>query len=813
MNIFEEQRKLEEDMIEFGIEKFRKQVREAKESSSESTSLHGILLMKQSVDKFARKIDSFVGEALQGGAGRKALSAPFLAMLESEVSAFITLRSIMDGISKSQKLTNLAFKIGQALEDQVKFNIYRKEDKHYFDYLVKQVGKRSASRHYRRYGLLKHCKNKIDVEHTDTWTVTERIQVGLKCVDLLVRSTGLVKVVTMTKGRKKKELTVLPTDTTLDWIERINSKGELLSPAYAPMVCTPKDWTSPFSGGYLTKRIGFIKTSNKNIASEIAYHDMKQEYSCVNALQNTQWCVNKKVLDTMKRAWELNWSVGSMPDRTEATIPPCPAPKGMKKKDMDEEMYKKFIDWKTIASECYAENVRRKSKILQFIRTLSMAEKYSKYDGLYFPYQVDFRGRKYTVSSFLTPQGTEYAKALLTFANALPIENQEQANWLAIHGANCAGVDKLTLDERIEWVEENTENIINSAKHELDCGFWKQADDPWLFLAFCYEWAGFKKQGFGYKSSLPVALDGSNNGLQHYSAMLRCKIGGKATNLMHTKEPQDIYQDVADCVLREVRKEMEDGDEMAEKWLNSGLINRKMTKRPVMVVPYGGTRFSCRSYVEEYVREAIYDGANWPWDKNLPLYVPVNWITSRVWNAITEVVVSAREAMDWIRKVSSLVSKQNYPLIWWIPSGMVIHQQYKDISKKKIFTHIDGVLVKPTVQVEDDSGIDNRRSVNGSAPNFVHSLDACALTFTVNMCLNKGVNSFQMIHDSYGTHASKTPELAQLLREAFVKLYKEFDALEEFKQSALEVVDYVPNPPKRGDLNIEEVLKSKYFFC
>ena len=68
--------------------------------------------------------------------------------------------------------------------------------------------------------------------------------------------------------------------------------------------------------------------------------------------------------------------------------------------------------------------------------------------------------------------------------------------------------------------------------------------------------------------------------------MLRCKIGGKATNLMHTKEPQDIYQDVADCVLREVRKEMEDGDEMAEKWLNSGLINRKMTKRPVMVVPY-----------------------------------------------------------------------------------------------------------------------------------------------------------------------------------------------------------------------------------
>jgi DNA-directed RNA polymerase len=159
------------------------------------------------------------------------------------------------------------------------------------------------------------------------------------------------------------------------------------------------------------------------------------------------------------------------------------------------------------------------------------------------------------------------------------------------------------------------------------------------------------------------------------------------------------------------------------------------------------------------------------------------------------------------------MSKEDYPLIWWVPSGMVVHQQYKDVSKKKIFTHIDGILIKPTVQVEDDSGIDNRRAVNGSAPNFVHSLDACALTFTVNMCVKAGVESFQMIHDSYGTHAHNTPILADLLRKAFVKLYQEFDPLEEFKQAALEVVDQVPNPPKRGELDITEVLDSKYFFC
>jgi len=70
-----------------------------------------------------------------------------------------------------------------------------------------------------------------------------------------------------------------------------------------------------------------------------------------------------------------------------------------------------------------------------------------------------------------------------------------------------------------------------------------------------------------------------------------------------------------------------------------------------------------------------------------------------------------------------------------------------------------------------------------------------------------------MIHDSYGTHAHNTPKLASLLRRAFVKLYQEFDPLEEFRQAALEVVDQVPNPPKKGELDITEVLDSKYFFC
>ena len=811
-NIFEVQKGLEEEMIYVGIEKFQKQVREAKTKGSESITLHGILLMKKTVRALSKAIDVYIREQVDKPGRMKSVS-PFVAMLDSEVCAFISLRAMMDGISHSQKLTNLSHQIGQALSDQVRFNIWETTDRKYFQMLVKKLGKISASRHYRRYGLIRYATYRIG-EDVPVWSQIERTQVGQLMIDLIIRSTGLVKLgTTRTIGKKWNSYTLVPTEDTLDIIQDIIAKGELLAPNYLPMVLTPKKWTNDSNGGYLTHRLPFIKVTHKNVRSEPQVLQMDMEFECVNSLQETKWKVNSKVLQVMKESWDQERIIGGIPDRKEIPLPPSPVPRELKKADMDEETKQIFKKWKIAATEVYEENIRRKSQILQFVRTLGLAERFEKYDGIYFPYQADFRGRKYTVSSFLTPQGTEPAKALLTFGEALPIENQEQEDWLAIHGANCAGVDKVSFSERIKWISDNEEHIIKSAELGLDYDWWTQFDDAWLFFAFCLEWASFKKKGLGYMSSLPIALDGSNNGLQHYSAMLRCEIGGKATNLTKEEVPQDIYQEVADVVLRECNKLAKLDDPIAKKWLNSGLITRKMTKRPVMVVPYGGTRFSSLKYIEEYVVDQFRKGESFPLEENETLQVYINWITTLIWNAIGEVVVSAREAMSWIRDVSKRLSKEGYPVVWWTPTGLYIYQHYKAFKWRQIRTTIDGKLLKPILHEEDGNKIDIHRSINGSAPNFVHSLDASALTLTVHLCNQYDIRSYAMIHDSYGTHAHNTPTLAKLLREAFVDIYSKNDVLEDFRKAALEVLDEVPEPPLRGTLDIQEVLSSKYFFC
>lgn len=61
---------------------------------------------------------------------------------------------------------------------------------------------------------------------------------------------------------------------------------------------------------------------------------------------------------------------------------------------------------------------------------------------------------------------------------------------MAIHGANLAGNDKISFDERVAWVKENTANIIASAEDPLVTWWYEvsKGDYPMEFLSFCNEW-------------------------------------------------------------------------------------------------------------------------------------------------------------------------------------------------------------------------------------------------------------------------------------------------------------------------------------
>ena len=85
----------------------------------------------------------------------------------------------------------------------------------------------------------------------------------------------------------------------------------------------------------------------------------------------------------------------------------------------------------------------------------------------------------------------------------------------------------------------------------------------------------------------------------------------------------------------------------------------------------------------------------------------------------------------------------------------------------------------------------------------------------VNLWKAEGINSFSMIHDSYGSHAAHTYALMQLLREAFVEMYREplFELFKEEIQEQLPMAAELPDVPSYGALDIELIHESLYFFA
>lgn len=122
----------------------------------------------------------------------------------------------------------------------------------------------------------------------------------------------------------------------------------------------------------------------------------------------------------------------------------------------------------------------------------------------------------------------------------------------------CVGMDKLSLDSRADWADSVLSNIKSVARDPLGemRDWWLSADDPFQALACCYEITDALAHPLGpalYESSLPVHMDGSCNGLQHYAALGLDEVGGRAVNLVASDVPQDVYSGVCDLVNEKVR--------------------------------------------------------------------------------------------------------------------------------------------------------------------------------------------------------------------------------------------------------------------
>ena len=371
--------------------------------------------------------------------------------------------------------------------------------------------------------------------------------------------------------------------------------------------------------------------------------------------------------------------------------------------------------------------------------------------------------------------------------------------WLQFHLANCYCYDKVSLEERVEWVEFHDWAIVEVGTDPLTHKWWMDADKPWQFLRASIEYVKAKKDP-KFVSYLPITVDGSCNGLQHFSAMLRDQVGGRAVNLTMTDKPQDIYEIVKERVAEKIKID-------PEAIVSHLDINRALVKRPVMTTPYGATLYGMREQIYEELKKQLDKGITFTTiSKDKDLWVFCKYLATVIYESIGEVVVSAREGMDWLQECARFLSKDSKPIYWTVPTGFIVKQKYLRPIVKEIRTIINGKVASLYSAHGSGDKLDKHKQTNGIAPNYVHSMDACHLMKTVNLSYTD-IQSFSVVHDSFGTHACDMELLSENLRTTFIEIYKE-DVLKKFAEEQ----KAVPEIPKYGKLNIKEVKDAEFFF-
>lgn len=804
---------LEQRMRDAGVDRARTIAARAEARGVISETPAGVAAIRNLIKPTALKIAEWMVETearTSGKAGRPPHLFRLCGGMDPYVLAYLTSKVAIDKASSGHSLTRLASAVGMAIEDELRLADFEQADPGLYGAIERTMRQRCSSPDHQRK-VWNANATKRDIEIT-RWTKNERVNVGLVLSDLFIQASGLIETYLMPLGRNRWQYQTRLTAAARDWMADRTDKAGLLRPVYLPTQEPPVPWSDTTGGGYGIDRLvpmPLVKRTYRAHVEALKAADLSKVYRSLNAIQDTAWRVNTPVLDVMKEAWDRGLLTDILPSHDDRPLPPRPdAPP-----DSEE-----LRAWNKAARDTYEFNAKSRAQRLEFARLLGLADELRDAPALHFPHQLDFRGRVYAVPAGLNPQGPDEARALLTFTNGKPL-GEGGLRWLAIHGANTFGYDKASMEDRAQWAWNHMNQAAECAHDPLSNLWWTEADKPWSFLAWCFEWAAvyeaaFVRQGdpFAVVSSLPIALDGTCNGLQHFSAMLRDPVGGAAVNLTPSPQPQDIYQRVADRTMELLRiRAAEDNHWMAHGWLAFG-IDRKITKRPVMVLPYGGTRISCMDYVRQAVKEKIAAGQENPFGDQLQ--PATTMLASVVWDAIGDVVVAARSAMQWLQSAARAATAAGIPCSWVTPSGFPAHQEYREVSARRIRTRLRGVTIKPLDYGETDA-LDRSKQSLGISPNFVHSMDAAALALTICGCLDVGITSFAMIHDSYGTVAADTDLLAATLREEFVRMYEQHDVLAEFRDHLLAQCPTLELPPlpEKGSLDISLVRQSPYFFA
>ncbi|KAJ1668868.1 DNA-directed RNA polymerase [Coemansia sp. RSA 1646] len=575
-----------------------------------------------------------------------------------------------------------------------------------------------------------------DVSWIDNWDTAVRTRIGSLLISMLIEAARVPEKFVDPKTEaisermvpafsheylfeKGRRYGIIAAHPILRDMFTKDSIVSIMTPRYLPMLVPPRPWLTYNSGGYLTKDEPCMRLKENKEQLRLLVQASNEDRLCtllsgLDALGQTRWAINHAVFAAVTKVWNSGIELAEIPaSHIDIPEPEKPANFDTDKKAKAEYFFKKN-EWKN-------KRVNQHSMRCDCNYKVEIAKAFLNHP-MYFPHNIDFRGRAYPIPPHFNHLGNDLCRGLLVFHEGRPL-TERGLFWLKIHLANLVGKDKLSHQERLEFVEAHEKEIMAAADNPVPDSlingdpnaprpWWVDSENPWQTLAACIEYTAAVRSPnpAEYVSHLHIHQDGTCNGLQHYAAMGRDTKGAKEVNLVPSDRPQDVYSGILDVIIRLIDEDCKNGVQQALALQNK--LTRKIVKQTVMTNVYGVTLIGAKEQIAARLREVKDDNGNLAFEvlevNNLAMYV-----AKKIFESLGEMFTQAQQIQNWLNESARRIAKS-------MPASALLEWKQRIVSDKEAKEKLDaakrkakqegGVLDIDTIlEIRPDLGPGSRR--------------------------------------------------------------------------------------------------------
>lgn len=615
-----------------------------------------------------------------------------------------------------------------------------------------------------------------------------------------------------------------------------------------PMVIKPIAWKSgEKSGGFLSNNLGLdaFYLSLRKTNNNVTIVDDPNFLNLINKLQEVSFCINKKMLEYI--FLNFNYLI------SEQVIPHF--------KFITENVSVLYRDYSSNFLGALEEKLSYNQyylkiyipnfgKASRFYSNFLVAIAFCDFSDLFYVLNIDFRGRMYSQSNYINPQGSDFEKSLLSFKTISKLTSVSAINYWKYSGVLLDNPRNLVIfNDFIDYFSTNYSKFVSIAKGNVS--FLKNNKSCFQFLSFCLEVVSnsFCTGGLVENQLKPeietlmiLSLDASQSSNQIGSALVLNKEVLFYTNILNKSDQKlDLYKYVASKILTRLEHYlMENTTNLAllrEFNLNFLIINdRSFFKKVVMAaVNYGLTPYTFRNEIatnyptfsKELVSLIVQETYGFLFDENGIFYKQYSFFKF-LRKAIT--TRSSKYGISPIITINSFVNNRLVEQNKYNPVRInlfrrlcldVFYMQGKNLLFRP---YIKGKQYKFTIRhyVNEDLSIlnksneDRHRIEQGFLANFIHSLDAEICYRVLEHFIDKGV-PIRSNHDCFYLSPEYHAELRSVFQSVFYDIFKDpkvlFEKLLDDNGVFLgeEDQEYFDGFFEKSDVDLKDIFLSFWF--